>query len=94
MLAFRGWLRTNEIDRGLYAGWKQARREWKYSQNYADAKAPGIKEIMSRIRASGRPHGVWIEGSPPHDTEVDARTSCVGPDCGEDDDHRGVHCKA
>jgi GrpB-like predicted nucleotidyltransferase (UPF0157 family) len=52
MLAFREWLRTNEADRELYARSKRtlAQQEWKYTQNYADAKAPVIEEIMSRIR--------------------------------------------
>jgi GrpB-like predicted nucleotidyltransferase (UPF0157 family) len=55
MLAFRDWLRTNEADRELYARFKQmlAQREWKYTQNYADAKTPVIEEIMSRVRGSG-----------------------------------------
>jgi len=52
MLAFRDWLRTDEADRELYARSKQtlAQQEWKYTQNYADAKAPVIEEIMSRAR--------------------------------------------
>jgi GrpB-like predicted nucleotidyltransferase (UPF0157 family) len=55
MLAFREWLRTNEADRELYARSKRtlAQREWKYNQNYADAKAPIIEEIMSRVRGRG-----------------------------------------
>lgn len=52
MLAFRDWLRTNEADRELYARCKRtlAQQEWKYAQNYADAKTPVIEEIMSRVR--------------------------------------------
>jgi GrpB-like predicted nucleotidyltransferase (UPF0157 family) len=52
MVAFRDWLRTNEADRELYARCKRtlAQQEWKYTQNYADAKSPVIEEIMSRIR--------------------------------------------
>jgi GrpB-like predicted nucleotidyltransferase (UPF0157 family) len=52
MLAFREWLRINEADRELYARSKRtlAQQEWKYIQNYADAKAPVIEEIMSRAR--------------------------------------------
>jgi GrpB-like predicted nucleotidyltransferase (UPF0157 family) len=55
MLAFRDWLRTNEADRELYARSKRtlAEQEWKYTQNYADAKTPVIEEIMSRIRGRG-----------------------------------------
>jgi GrpB-like predicted nucleotidyltransferase (UPF0157 family) len=50
MLAFRDRLRTNEADRELYERTKRelARREWKYVQNYADAKAAVVAEIMSR----------------------------------------------
>ncbi len=50
MLAFRDWLRTNEADRELYARSKQAlaNLEWKYTQNYADAKGPVVQEILSR----------------------------------------------
>ena len=55
MLAFRDWLRTNEDDRELYARSKRAlaAQEWKYTQNYADAKTPVIEEIMSRVRGRG-----------------------------------------
>jgi GrpB-like predicted nucleotidyltransferase (UPF0157 family) len=55
MLAFRDRLRTNEADRELYARSKRtlAQREWKYTQNYADAKAPVIEEIMSRAHGRG-----------------------------------------
>jgi len=50
MLAFRDWLRTNEADRELYARAKQslAQQEWKYTQNYADAKTAVVDEILSR----------------------------------------------
>jgi len=52
MLAFRDWLRSNPSDRELYARSKRelAQREWKYTQNYADAKTAAIGEIVSRIR--------------------------------------------
>jgi GrpB-like predicted nucleotidyltransferase (UPF0157 family) len=51
MLAFRDWLRTNEADRELYARFKGTlvQREWRYTQNYADAKTPVIEQIMSRF---------------------------------------------
>jgi GrpB-like predicted nucleotidyltransferase (UPF0157 family) len=55
MIAFRDWLRTNRGDRDLYADAKRtlARQNWKYIQNYADAKTSVIQEIMSRAnRAS------------------------------------------
>jgi GrpB-like predicted nucleotidyltransferase (UPF0157 family) len=52
MLAFRDWLRTNEADRELYARSKRilAQQDWKYTQNYADAKTPVIEEILSKVR--------------------------------------------
>jgi GrpB-like predicted nucleotidyltransferase (UPF0157 family) len=60
MLAFRDWLRTTEADRELYARSKRtlAQQEWKYTQNYADAKAPVIEEIMSRMRGRGDVLGI------------------------------------
>jgi GrpB-like predicted nucleotidyltransferase (UPF0157 family) len=52
MLVFRDWLRTNEDDRELYARSKRAlaQQEWKYTQNYADAKTTVIEEIILRAR--------------------------------------------
>jgi len=52
MLAFRDWLRTHPEDRELYARTKEtlAQQEWKYTQNYADAKTAVIQKIMSRMR--------------------------------------------
>jgi GrpB-like predicted nucleotidyltransferase (UPF0157 family) len=52
MLQFRDWLRTNEADRELYALTKRAlaRQQWKYMQNYADAKTAVVEEIISRAR--------------------------------------------
>jgi GrpB-like predicted nucleotidyltransferase (UPF0157 family) len=54
MLVFRDWLRTNEGDRELYARSKRAlaQQDWKYTQNYADAKTAVIEEILSRARGS------------------------------------------
>jgi GrpB-like predicted nucleotidyltransferase (UPF0157 family) len=51
MLGFRDWLRSNAGDRELYARTKRAlaRNDWKYMQNYADAKTDVIEEIISRI---------------------------------------------
>jgi GrpB-like predicted nucleotidyltransferase (UPF0157 family) len=56
MLVFRDWLRAYEPDRELYARSKRilARQEWKYTQNYADAKTPVVEEILAR--ACGRGH--------------------------------------
>ena len=53
MVSFRDWLRTHPDDRELYARTKRelAAREWKYVQNYADAKSEVIQEILAR--ASG-----------------------------------------
>jgi GrpB-like predicted nucleotidyltransferase (UPF0157 family) len=52
MLMFRNWLRGNAADRDLYARTKQdlAQREWKYVQNYADAKTLVVEKIMARAR--------------------------------------------
>ena len=50
IVRFRDWLRTNKDVREQYARikWALAEREWKYTQNYADAKSAVIAEIMSR----------------------------------------------
>jgi GrpB-like predicted nucleotidyltransferase (UPF0157 family) len=52
LLLFRNWLRTHPADRQLYERTKRelARRNWKYTQNYADAKAPVVEEILARAR--------------------------------------------
>ena len=52
MVRFRDWLRSNKADRELYAQTKRAlaEQEWKYTQNYADAKTEVIEEILSRAR--------------------------------------------
>jgi GrpB-like predicted nucleotidyltransferase (UPF0157 family) len=56
MLTFRDRLRGHAPDRDLYAQAKLslARREWKYVQDYADAKTRVIEEILARAR-SARP---------------------------------------
>jgi GrpB-like predicted nucleotidyltransferase (UPF0157 family) len=53
MLLFRERLRSNRTDRELYERTKRelALREWKYVQNYADAKAAVVEEIIARVRA-------------------------------------------
>ena len=50
MVRFRDWLRTNEADRELYLATKRdlAGRDWKYMQQYADAKTEVVTQIMSR----------------------------------------------
>jgi GrpB-like predicted nucleotidyltransferase (UPF0157 family) len=54
ILAFRDRLRTNQSDRELYARAKLALagQDWKYTQNYADAKSAVIEEIISRAGTS------------------------------------------
>jgi GrpB-like predicted nucleotidyltransferase (UPF0157 family) len=53
MIGFRDWLRTHDDDRDLYLAAKRelAQREWKYVQNYADAKSGVVRGIL--IRALG-----------------------------------------
>jgi GrpB-like predicted nucleotidyltransferase (UPF0157 family) len=52
MLLFRDHLRTNTADRELYARTKRelAAHDWKYVQQYADAKTAVVQEIMGRAR--------------------------------------------
>jgi GrpB-like predicted nucleotidyltransferase (UPF0157 family) len=51
MLAFRDRLRTNAEDRELYERTKRelAQRQWKYVQNYADAKSDVVETILGRV---------------------------------------------
>ena len=56
MLLFRDWLRSHAADRRLYERTKRelARQDWKYTQNYADAKTAVVEEILARAwRDSG-----------------------------------------
>lgn len=50
MVCFRDWLRSDAPDRGLYARTKRdlAQRDWKFMQQYADAKTEVVQEIMAR----------------------------------------------
>ena len=50
MVRFRDWLRTSDTDRELYERTKRelAARDWKYMQQYADAKTGVVDEIMTR----------------------------------------------
>jgi GrpB-like predicted nucleotidyltransferase (UPF0157 family) len=50
MLLFRDWLRGHPADREVYAAAKRelAARDWKYGQQYADAKTAVVREIMAR----------------------------------------------
>jgi GrpB-like predicted nucleotidyltransferase (UPF0157 family) len=58
MLLFRDWLRSNESDRHLYEHTKRelARNNWKYVQNYADAKTSVVEEILARAKTSSGTH--------------------------------------
>jgi GrpB-like predicted nucleotidyltransferase (UPF0157 family) len=49
MLRFRDHLRANAEDRELYASAKRelAARDWKYAQQYADAKTEVVREILA-----------------------------------------------
>lgn len=52
MLDFRDWLRAHDDDRELYERAKRdlAAQEWKYVQNYADAKTAVVEEINERAQ--------------------------------------------
>ena len=52
VLTVRDWLRKNPGERNYYAEakWKLARREWRYVQNFADAKSKVVEAIISRAR--------------------------------------------
>lgn len=52
VLLFRNWLRTHDSDRHLYDRTKRelARVDWKYMQNYADAKTAVVEEILARAQ--------------------------------------------
>lgn len=56
MLLFRNWLRGNASDRQLYESTKRelASKDWKYTQNYADAKTTVVEEILARAQRNGR----------------------------------------
>ncbi len=50
MLSFRDWLRSSSADRELYERTKRelAAKEWRYVQDYADAKTAVVEEIVAR----------------------------------------------
>src|SRR5260370_21859107 len=58
MLRFRDWLRSNPADRQLYERTKRelALRQWKYMQNYADAKTVVVEQIVARTLAARGEH--------------------------------------
>jgi GrpB-like predicted nucleotidyltransferase (UPF0157 family) len=53
MLRFRDWLRTNEDDRNRYAATKRelSTKNWRYVQDYADAKTEIVEDILARSLA-------------------------------------------
>ena len=55
MILFRDWLRSHESDCVLYERTKRelASREWKYVQNYADAKTAVVEKIIAHARGEG-----------------------------------------
>jgi GrpB-like predicted nucleotidyltransferase (UPF0157 family) len=55
-LMFRERLRTNDADRELYERTKRelAGKDWKYVQNYADAKSAVVEEIIARAHDDAR----------------------------------------
>ena len=58
MVGFRDWLRAHEEDRDLYERTKREliARDWKFVQNYADAKSAVVAEIIARAGLpAGRP---------------------------------------
>lgn len=64
MLLFRNWLRSNASDRLFYERTKRelARLDWKYTQNYADAKTTVIEEILKRARGDVGQGGAVLGG--------------------------------
>jgi len=57
MVGFRDWLRTHDDERHLYEATKRdlLKREWKFVQNYADAKGEVVEQIAARAGIGG-PH--------------------------------------
>ena len=55
MVGFRNWLRTHDQDRDLYERTKRdlVGRDWKFVQNYADAKTEVVEGIMARAGLPG-----------------------------------------
>jgi GrpB-like predicted nucleotidyltransferase (UPF0157 family) len=54
MLVLRDWLRAHDDDRELYERTKRelASQEWKYVQNYADAKSAVVGKILAKAVAA------------------------------------------
>jgi GrpB-like predicted nucleotidyltransferase (UPF0157 family) len=66
MLRFRDWLRGNTADRQLYERTKRelAQRQWKYMQNYADAKTAVVEQIVARALAASGEHASADDTTP------------------------------
>ena len=56
MLLLRNWLRSHASDRHLYEQTRReiARKNWKYGQNYADAKTLVVEEILARAQGDAQ----------------------------------------
>ncbi len=56
LVVFRDWLRVSDTDRDLYARAKRelAAQDWRYTQQYADAKTAVVTEILTRAHAAAR----------------------------------------
>ena len=89
MVLFRDWLRGYDADRELYAAAKRelAARDWKYVQQYADAKTAIVAEIMSRAEAARQ--GERHEGAHHQRHGGRRRHRQVGADDGRRPDVRG-----
>lgn len=50
ILRFRDWLRTHDDDRNRYAAtkYKLSKQDWRYVQDYADAKSEIVEEILAK----------------------------------------------
>lgn len=59
VLGFRNWLRTHPDDRDRYEQTKRelSRRDWRYVQNYADAKTEIVEDIIARASAESEAAG-------------------------------------
>lgn len=59
MLLFRDWLRDHPEERELYAAAKRelVKKDWKYVQDYADAKTTVVQEILARARRARNVEG-------------------------------------
>ena len=55
MVGFRDWLRAHDDDRALYEATKREliKQDWKFVQNYADAKGEVVEAIAARAGIGG-----------------------------------------